>query len=240
MSSSDRGPNWSLTAMRTSLITGLSVVALCVASAARAEKAPDGPWPITPTERYGIEVKSAPDEILLAAHASGLSPAQMDALRDFMWRWMNTDRGAITVHAPEHGPDQGGVYRTASAARDFLIDQGVPASAVQIVGYDAAGDARAPVRVEFTRFLAIGPECGRSWSNLTDTRSNAAYPEFGCAVTANIAAQIADPADLLHPRATDAPDIQRREFVLGKYSQGQLTSTLPDPQAQTGLAGIGQ
>ena len=185
-------------------------------------------------------MKPAPVAVMLAAHASGLSPAQVGALRDFLWRWMNTDRGEITVNAPEHGPDAAGVYRTASAARDFLVDQGVPAGGVQIVGYDASGDQHAPVRVEFMHYMAQGPECGSVWSNLSDTRSNAAYPEFGCAVTANFAAQIADPEDLLHPRTADTTDVQRREFILGKYRQGLLSATLLDPQAETGLAGIGQ
>ena len=57
------------------------------------------------------------------------------------------------------------------------------------------------------------------------TYDNEGYPEFGCAVTANIAAQIADPADLLAPRASDAPDAQRRQVVLDKYRQGCLLYT---------------
>jgi pilus assembly protein CpaD len=42
---------------------------------------------------------------------------------------------------------------------------------------------------------------------------------------------IANPADLLTPRQMDPADASRRENVLGKYRQGQMTSSAKDPQA---------
>ena len=226
--------------MRAKLIASLAVVALCAgAGVARADKATERPAAIE-SERYGIAVKPAPLELLIAAHASGLSLPQTAALRDFTWRWINGDRTPITVSAPEHGPDSAGVYRTASAARDFLIDQGVPAPSIEIVGYDAAGDEHAPIRVSFTHIVAEGPQCGLSWSNLSDTRSNSSYPEFGCAVTANIANQVADAADFLHPRASDPSDAVRRESVINTYRLPGVTGTPLDSQANASLSSVGQ
>jgi pilus assembly protein CpaD len=222
--------------MRAPLFASLALAALCAGvGAARAD-----PAPLTSIENHAIEVKTAPLELMLAAHASGLSMAQTEALRDFSWRWMNGGRSPITVNAPEHGPDSAAVYRTASAARDYLIDQGVPAPAIQIVGYDASGDERAPVKIGFSHYVAEGPQCGLSWSNLSDTRSNTAYPEFGCAVTANFAAQVADSADFLHPRTTDPIDSSRREAEMGLYRSGQTTGTPLDNQANAALSTVGQ
>jgi pilus assembly protein CpaD len=240
MSSSDRRFTKEPSPMRAPLIASFAFVALCAgAGAAKADKAVDGGASI-PSEQYAIQVKSAPLELMIAAHASGLSLPQTIALRDFTWRWINEDRAPIIVSAPEHGPDSAGVYRTASEARDFLIEQGVPAPAIEIVGYDAAGDVHAPIRVSFEHLVAEGPQCGQSWSNLSDTRSNSTYPEFGCSITADIAAQVADAADFLHPRASDPPDPTRRETAINTYRGAGVTGTPLDAQANAALSSVGQ
>ncbi len=187
--------------------------------------------PILQTERYAIQVTPAPEELKLAPHAAGLSPNQADALAGFARQW-STDSGAdITLKAPEHGVDPAGAFRTVTAARDYLVAQGVPPDKVRIVGYEAGADPHAPITVGYVRYQAKGPDCGRSWSDLSQVQNNQSYPEYGCAITANIAAEIANPADLLAPRALDPADAQRRQTVTDKYRQGVITSTPKDPQA---------
>jgi len=213
-------------------LAGLGLLALgACASEPHSAKVAAAAQPITPTERYPIEVRPAPLELKLGAHADGLSPAQVDALRDFIVRWNDADRAPITVKAPSHGPDPSAVFRTATGARDWLIAQGVPPDQVRIVGYDAAADASAPVVVAFLRYEAKGPQCGQDWGNLADAYKNEAYDQFGCSITANIAAQVADPADLLHPRTETPPDATRREAELDKYRQGATTASAKDTQA---------
>lgn len=228
--------------MRASLwLAGLGLLALgaCATDPGHDQKAPADPPPITPSERFSIQVDPTPLELKLGVHDAGISPAQADALRDFAGRWMQTDRAPITIKAPEHGPAQAAVYRTATAARDYLIGQGVDPADVRIVGYEAGDDRAAPVVVGFVRYQARGPQCGGSWGNLAiDFHSNG-YAQFGCAVTADMAAQIAEPADLLHPRASDPPDAQRRETVLDKYRQGTTTSTTKDSQANGAVSSTG-
>ena len=228
--------------MRASLwLAGLSLLALgaCATDSVGPKAAADPP-PVTPSERFAIQVDPAPLELKLGVHDAGLSPNQADAVRDFAGRWRLTDRAPITIKAPEHGPMQGAVYRTATGARDLLIADGVDPQAVRIVGYDAADDQAAPVVVGFVRYQAHGPQCGRSWDNLANVYANQGYAEFGCAVTANIAAQVAEPADLLHPRASDPPDAGRRQTVLDKYRQGATTTTTKDSQANGAVSATAQ
>ena len=222
-------------------LAGLGLLALgaCATDAGHDQKAAADPPPITPSERYPIQVDPSPTELKLGVHDAGISPNQADALRDFAGRWLQTDRAPITIKAPEHGPAQAAVYRTATAAREFLISQGVDPGAVRIVGYEA-GDDHAPVVVGFVRYQARVPQCGRSWDNLATDYKADGYAEFGCTVTANIAAQTAEPADLLHPRDIDAPDAQRRQNVLEKYRQGASTSTVKDSQANGAVSSTGQ
>jgi len=223
-------------------LAGLSLLALgACASDPHSHHAAADPAPITPSERYPIEVQPAPLELKLGAHLDGLSPTQVDAMRDFISRWNDADRGPITVKAPSHGPDPAAVYRTATGARDWLIAQGVPPDEVRIVGYDAAADAGAPILVGFLRYEAKGPQCGQSWSDLAKVLAdNETYKEFGCSITANIAAQTADPADLLHPRIETPPDASRRQVVLDKYLQGTTTATVKDAQANGAISSTGQ
>jgi pilus assembly protein CpaD len=223
-------------------LASLSLLALgaCATDGTSGPKTAAAPPPITPSERYAIQVDPSPLELKLGVHDAGISPNQADALRDFVGRWMQTDRAPITIKAPEHGPAQAAVYRTAAAARDYIVGQGVDPGAVRIVGYEAGDDHDAPVVVGFVRYQARGPQCGRSWTNLATDYHADGYAEFGCAVTANIAAQIAEPADLLHPRDTDAPDAQRRQNVLDKYRQGTQTATVKDSQANGAVSSTAQ
>ena len=50
-----------------------------------------------------------------------------------------------------------------------------------------------------------GDKCGNWPEDLTETPQNARYVNHGCAVQANIAAEIADPSTFYRPRATDLP-----------------------------------
>jgi pilus assembly protein CpaD len=242
MSSSDPPPLKERSAMRASLLlAGLSLLALgACASDPHADHKPADPPAITPSEQFSIKVQPAPLELKLGPHPDGISPTQAAALRDFIGRWNDADRGMITVKAPSHGPNPEAVYRTATGARDFLIAQGVSPDVVRIVGYDAGADPAAPILIGFLRYEAKGPTCGQNWGNLADAFKNENYAEFGCSVTANMAAQVADPEDLLHPRAETPPDGSRRQIVLDKYRQGSTTATAKDTQANGAISSTGQ
>lgn len=172
-----------------------------------------------------VQVTPVPDEIRLAAHPTGLSNNQARALDDFHSRWMQAEGGLIVISAPNAGG-----YRVGNDARLFLISQGVRADQVRLSGYDSAA-RDAPVVVGFQRFVVTTPKCGGSFSNFGGTFSNEPQDNFGCAVTANMAAQVANPADLAGARTMDPADPQRRGTVFDKYRKGETTSSTKDTQA---------
>lgn len=182
--------------------------------------------PLTPTEQFPIEVRQNPDEVRLALHDHGLSPGQEAALSALVDRWRDTGGGDVTIQAPRGaGPGY------AQAALHVLAGLGVPVERVRLVDYQPADAKPAPLIVGFTSFQAVGPTCGQHWDNLTSTGSNKPYANFGCAQTANIAAMVANPRDLVTPRDMTAPDATRRSVVLDKYRKGDTTSTTKDEQA---------
>jgi pilus assembly protein CpaD len=187
------------------------------------------PAPITPTEQFAITVSQAPDEILLAPHGAGLSPAQAAALGDLVQRWRDAGAETITIRSPSGGAEN--VYRSVAAIQQALEQEGVGATQVRVASYDPGNHANPPIAVGFLGYKAQGPQCGHNWADFTKSGDNLANNNFGCANTANIAAMIANPGDLLAPRPVDPPDAGRRETVIGKYRQGVVTSTPKDTQA---------
>lgn len=187
----------------------------------------------TPTEHFQARAVAADQEIRLAVHAQGLSATQAEALSQFAQDWMEAEGGTITLSAPTGGPNAGAAFRTAEGARAFLIDQGVPGDRLVIAGYDGRAEPGPGVlKVSYTHYKAVVPSCGKTWTNIAHSATNDVQPNFGCAVTANMAAQIADPADLAHPRQSTPADAGRRAVVLDKYRKGQITSSEADDKAK--------
>ena len=63
------------------------------------------------------------------------------------------------------------------------------------------------------------------------------FDHFGCATTANIAAQVANARDFLAPAVETPADNARRQVVMGKYRLGIPTSSAKDDQADGKVSG---
>lgn len=185
----------------------------------------------TPTELWANRVKVQPDEIRLAVHADGLSATQREALGVFLADWRATGGGPVILRAPLGGADPGAVGRTTEGVRMQLSGGGVPVSLITLASYDAGGDPLAPLVVGRERYRVDVPRCGQEWTNITLSANNEPQPNFGCATTANMAAQIANPSDLLGPAPVTPADAQRRGVVLGKYRLGESTASEKDESA---------
>jgi len=220
-------------------------IVLIISTAALAAACASAPKPVgdspragrLPTEQYSATVTSHPDQILLAPHAEGLSPPQLSALSELVGRWRDTGNGPIEIQAPSHGG--GEAYRAATIIQAELMALGVGEERIVVAGYDGDDKPGEPIVVGFDHYVAKGPDCGRNWDNFTSTITNGPDSNFGCAVTANVAAQIANPADLAGAQPQSPGDSARREVVLGKYRQGQPTSSAKDDQADGTVSASG-
>lgn len=221
-----------------SLATLVSVTALIGLSACAtpAIKRVTAAEPATVLDTYKPRAFPTDAEIQLAVHAQGLSTTQAEALGQFASEWDVDQGGVITLRAPDGGPNAGAAFRTAEGARAFLVRQGVPEDQIVIAGYDARGLVDPNLLMTYTHYKAAIPVCGKTWTNLANTMANEPNSNFGCAVSANISAQLANPGDLIRPRASTPADAGRRLTVLDLYRKGESTSSAKDENAKGTLS----
>lgn len=206
---------------RNLVLAACAAVALSQAGCMGAPAEGLGPTPLTPTSRFALAVEPGVDRVALAVHETGLSANQAQALRDMVNRFAMEGAPMLTVEAPS-GQDPV-ASEAAWRIKGALEGEGVPSHRVRVVTYPAP-DPRAPILVGFDTVRAVVPECGREWTNLARTANNAGSANFGCAINANLAAQIANPRDIVAPRPMTAPDAGRRSVVIDLYRAGQQTA----------------
>jgi pilus assembly protein CpaD len=184
--------------------------------------------PINPGELYKMQAEQAPDEIRLGQHPDGLSEHQRAVLVDYARDYIEAGGEQVVIRTPADGGET--AARMARAARAALEAAGLGAHEIALDVY-TADKPGAPIRLVYQRWRAKPIVCGRSWNNLRNTRDNEPQSNFGCAVTANMAAQIADPRDINGPRTMDAADADRRTTVLNKYRKGEVTASASENRA---------
>lgn len=163
-----------------------------------------------------------------AANA-GLLPDKSARFEDFVAGYLAHASGSISI-SPPAGADAPAAIRYFA---ERLAELGVPRSRI-MVGTHQISDGDAQVEIGYVGYLAQVEPCGDWSKDLANTASNQTSPNFGCSVQHNIAAQVADPRDLIQPRAASAGDATRRATVLGNYEKGKVTAAdkAPDQSAK--------
>ena len=203
--------------MRALLVTLAATAAL---GACASNGSPDS-QPLTPLSRYSLQVEPGLDRIALAVRDDGLSANQQAALNDLADRYMLSGVGQVRVEGPS-GEDPAAARQTW-AVRTALEAAGLPAERIVIASY-AAPDPRAPVLAGFETVRAVIPNCAAEPRSLGGRFSNEPSMGLGCAVNANIAAQIADPRDIVGHRPVSPADSGRAAIVFDNYRKGDPTS----------------
>ncbi|MFC3208659.1 CpaD family pilus assembly protein [Aquamicrobium soli] len=165
-----------------------------------------------------ISEKNETLDLPVAASARGMTQSQRATLLGFLDGY---DKGAaptLTILAPSGSANE---VAAAAAARDFsrlATRNGVHSSRIAMLSYQAdPNEVSAPIRVSYAKLRAHTDKCGRWPDDIADTTENRHYANFGCAYQNNLAAQLANPADLLGPRKQSSIDAANRSRVIGVY-----------------------
>jgi len=189
-------------------------------------------------KRHSVHVGAVPDDyrtnhpimiaekertldLAVASSDRGATDSQRSAIEGFLANYDPKAAPVLNIMVPD------GASNSAAAgdvARDFTRiahKNGVPDSRVVVTAYQAgSAEVAAPVRLAFTAIAAQTDKCGR-WPEdiLANVRANKHYSDFGCSYQNNLAAQIANPNDLLGPRKPSEIDAEDRGVVIDDYRE---------------------
>ncbi|MBW8303284.1 MAG: CpaD family pilus assembly protein, partial [Brevundimonas sp.] len=158
---------------------------------------------------------------------------QQSALNDLAGRYLATGVGSVRIEAPAGGDPASA--RQAWAVRSALETAGLPADRIVVASY-AAPDPGAPILAGFETVRAAIPNCAVEPRAMGSRFSNDASIGLGCAINANMAAQIADPRDIISHRPTGPADSGRAAVVLDNYRRGEITSAPQEPLVEGRIA----
>lgn len=187
---------------------------------------------VDPSQRHPILVSEKPETVALRVPrgSQGLSPQQRARVLEFAERFRSRDNGSsrLVIAAPSGAPNESDAVAAVQDIRTLLAERGFSESSIHVEAYAEDSDPQPPIRVSFMSYTAQGPDCGTWATNVARQPDNMNYGNFGCATQHNIAAQIANPADLLGPRASTPRASGRRATVWEKYQKGETTNTQKD------------
>ncbi|WP_224406665.1 CpaD family pilus assembly protein [Afifella sp. IM 167] len=181
--------------------------------------------------RHPIMVSEEPEtlDIPIGMRGGHLSAELKDAIYDYALGYRDDGIGAVTVQVPSGSGNDIAAAAASRAIRAAVIEAGVEPGLVRVAAYPSMPERVAPVRLSYLKVKAVTPDCGAWPKDVTATMDNRNYYNFGCASQQNLAAMVANPADLVRPRPMSPASGARRAKVLDDYAKGA------DPKSQTEL-----
>ncbi|TPK69918.1 pilus assembly protein CpaD [Mesorhizobium sp. B2-3-3] len=165
-----------------------------------------------------IAEKNQKIDLPVGAGDRGMTGSQRDTLLGFLDGYDKSAAPTLTIQIPRGSANE--VAATA-AGRDFArlaVASGVKRNRIVVVAYQAgSSEISAPVRVAYISVKAQTDKCGRWPDDLVETSENKHYADFGCSYQNNLAAQMANPADLIGPRKQTTIDAENRGAVIDVY-----------------------
>lgn len=165
-------------------------------------------------------------DIPLGSGEHRLSIGNQDVINGFLAEYKSHASGSISIRYPSGSSNAGASQGMRRQFRQLALQAGIPPGRIVESTYPAdPNGGLAPVRLSFNSVKATTNECGQWPKDILHSPDNTNYENFGCATQSNLAAQIANPTDLVSPREMSPIDAQRRTTVIGKYRAGQATAS---------------
>ena len=192
-------------------------------------------------KRDHIEVGSIPDDyrtnhpivvgeatesidIAVASGDFSMTRGQRDAVDGFMYRYDRSAAPQVLVMTPSGSANAAAATNVASDISRHLRKSGF--RNVEVVHYAAnAPDISAPIRVAYNVVKATTGQCGRWPDDLLATSENKHWANFGCSYQNNLAAQVANPNDLVGPRRPSEIDAENRSVAIDEYQTKEVIFT---------------
>jgi len=180
----------------------------------------------TPLDRHEIGVKQHKEylEVKLDARDTQLRISEVMKVRSFLDKYADVGHGPLVISMPKSAQNPQLAVGAVAEIREFAWETGISYERILGAAYDAAGRSETPVVMAFKTYKAIAPDCpSLAEIDMANAVSNSVLPTHGCAVRTNMAAMIAEPADLLGERELTEGLVARQQFQLDLWLQGQPT-----------------
>ena len=200
---------------------------------------------LTYEQRHPIVVGFRPVGVTVHAdpYEGGLNAVDQTEVAAVARQYRTNGYGPIWLQVPPPGVHDHAVQQSIHQVRSIVSREGVDGSVVQVRSYGnlaAYPDQPARMRLVFQRYTAEAGPCGEWPENIAHMPDNTEYHNFGCAYQRAMAAQVADPRDLLGPRGTGERNSLRRADVFEKYQRGEVTSAGTDDNAQANVSDVAE
>lgn len=185
-------------------------------------------------ERHPIVLRDAPRSLDIFVGRSGgrLDARQAEDVAEFAREFRRSGRGGLVAQVPTGTRREMAAHDTLNGIRAALAHGGVSPGVLSVRTYPVADPGLAsPIRLTFASLQAGLPHSCGEWptdlgvSSYKTDASNAPYWNFGCSSQATLAAQVADPIDLVRSRSEGRPDIAKRMGAIAKIREGKDPST---------------
>jgi pilus assembly protein CpaD len=189
-----------------------------------------------PNERHPIQIEPSERTLDLDIYGGrGLSPSQRAELRIYL-RAYAKNGSRLMVRAPSGGNDDKGSLRAFEDMRLTLRQAGIDSETVVLETYYVKPGQPAPLRLSYLQYVAKAPDCPDWSENVGRDPQNEPWPNMGCATQRNLAVAVADPRDLIGPRAQTPRSSERRDIVWDKYLKGDTVTGAVWGPGQTPLS----
>jgi pilus assembly protein CpaD len=190
-----------------------------------------GSVPATYRDRHPITMKEGKKSLTLfvGAGRGGLSPTQRAEVLAFAQNWKRDATGGVTIDRPVGSANERAANDTLKEALSIIVQAGVPNNGIGIRPYDP-GAKHGTLRLNYPLMVADAGPCGLWPDDLglsyeTKQYENKQYYNFGCATQRNLAAMVAEPADIVQPRAEGPAYNAKRTFSVEKWRKGEGPAT---------------
>ena len=152
----------------------------------------------------------------------------------FAHTWRQEATGGVTIDRPVGTPSDRAALDSLKQVLSILVGAGVPNHGIGIRPYQPPPGQLATIRLNYPQIVAQAGPCGIWPDDLGPTYNplhfeNKPFWNLGCANQRNLAAMVANPADLVQPRAETPVYTAKRTFGTEKWRKGESpATTYPD------------
>jgi pilus assembly protein CpaD len=223
-------------------MAGLLAAAMSLSGCYATSVAPNAPYIAQDTigypndyrKRHKIALRDGSHsmELFIGQSRGSLTPTQRAEVLAFASVWREEATGGVVIDVPTGTPNRVAASQALREINSIFAASGIPMESVAVRSYTPDNPENFPtVRLKYSKIVAEAGPCGLWPQDLGPSpdpfyNENRNYWNLGCSNQRNLAAMVANPADLVQPRSEGPAWNSRRTTVLEKYRQGQSPETI--------------